>query len=44
MRIAIGTSDRINTEHFGRAKGFIIYQWNGDEASRAKKQDSVCCT
>ncbi|PKL72961.1 MAG: dinitrogenase iron-molybdenum cofactor biosynthesis protein [Methanobacteriales archaeon HGW-Methanobacteriales-2] len=32
MRIAIGTSDRINTEHFGRAKGFIIYQWNGDES------------
>jgi len=32
MRIAIGTSDRLNTEHFGRAKGFNIYQWDGDEA------------
>ena len=32
MKIAIASSDRVNTDHFGRARGFAIYQWNGDEA------------
>lgn len=32
MKIAVASSDRINTDHFGRARGFAIYQWNGNEA------------
>jgi len=32
MKIAVASSDKINADHFGRAKGFAIYQWNGDEA------------
>nr|WP_319373169.1 NifB/NifX family molybdenum-iron cluster-binding protein [uncultured Methanobacterium sp.] len=32
MKIAVASSDQINTDHFGRARGFAIYQWNGSEA------------
>jgi len=31
MRIAVATSDQINTDHFGRAKGFGIYRWDGGD-------------
>lgn len=31
MKIAVATSDQINADHFGRAKGFAIYQWDGDD-------------
>lgn len=31
MRIAVATSDQINTDHFGRAKRFCIYRWDGDD-------------
>jgi predicted Fe-Mo cluster-binding NifX family protein len=31
MKIAVATSDQINADHFGRAKGFTIYQWDGNE-------------
>ncbi len=31
MKIAVATSDQIKTDHFGRAKGFAIYQWEKDE-------------
>lgn len=31
MKIAVATSDKINADHFGRAKGFAIYQWDGNE-------------
>ncbi len=31
MKIAVATSDQVNADHFGRAKGFAIYQWDGDE-------------
>lgn len=31
MKIAVASSDQINTDHFGRARGFAIYQLNGDE-------------
>ncbi|NYB51265.1 MAG: dinitrogenase iron-molybdenum cofactor biosynthesis protein [Methanobacteriaceae archaeon] len=31
MRIAVATSDQINADHFGRAKGFAIYQWDGGD-------------
>ncbi len=31
MRFAVATSDQINADHFGRAKGFAIYQWEGDD-------------
>jgi predicted Fe-Mo cluster-binding NifX family protein len=32
MKIAVASSDQINTDHFGRARGFAIYQWHGGEA------------
>ena len=32
MKIAIASSDQVNVDHFGRAGGFAIYQWNGNEA------------
>lgn len=28
MKIAVATSDQINADHFGRAKGFAIYNWD----------------
>jgi predicted Fe-Mo cluster-binding NifX family protein len=31
MRIAIASTDKINTDHFGRAQGFFIYQWEGKD-------------
>lgn len=31
MKIAVATSDQINADHFGRAKGFAIYQWDGKD-------------
>lgn len=31
MRIAVATSDQINADHFGRAKGFAIYHWEKNE-------------
>ncbi|MCC7549917.1 MAG: dinitrogenase iron-molybdenum cofactor biosynthesis protein [Methanobacterium sp.] len=31
MKIAVATSDQINADHFGRTRGFAIYQWNGDD-------------
>lgn len=31
MKIAIATSDQINTDHFGRALGFAVYVWKGDQ-------------
>ncbi|HHT19392.1 MAG: NifB/NifX family molybdenum-iron cluster-binding protein [Euryarchaeota archaeon] len=31
MKIAVATSDQINADHFGRAKGFAIYQWDGND-------------
>lgn len=31
MRIAIASTDKINADHFGRAQGFFIYQWDGED-------------
>lgn len=31
MKIAVATSDQMNTDHFGRARGFAIYQWDIQE-------------
>jgi predicted Fe-Mo cluster-binding NifX family protein len=32
MRIALASSDGKNLDHFGRAQGFSIYQWEGEKA------------
>ncbi len=31
MRIAIASTDKINADHFGRAQGFFIYQWEEND-------------
>jgi predicted Fe-Mo cluster-binding NifX family protein len=31
MKIAVASSDQVNTDHFGRALGFAIYQWEGED-------------
>lgn len=36
MRIAVATSDQINTDHFGRAKGFAIFQLEGNKPEYAE--------
>jgi predicted Fe-Mo cluster-binding NifX family protein len=40
MKIAVATSDRINADHFGRARGFAIYQWIGDEVKFLKYMET----
>ncbi|BDZ70666.1 NifB/NifX family molybdenum-iron cluster-binding protein [Methanobacterium petrolearium] len=36
MKIAVATSDHVNVDHFGRTKGFTIYQWGGDDPEYIK--------
>jgi predicted Fe-Mo cluster-binding NifX family protein len=31
MKIAVASSDHKYTDHFGRALGFAIYQWEGED-------------
>ncbi len=31
MRIAIASTDKINVDHFGRAQGFFVYRWEGND-------------
>jgi len=31
MRIAIASTDKVNADHFGRARGFFVYQWEGND-------------